>query len=504
MSEVSPTATPPSGKEAFLSEAHEAGTATTTVHTTSHGTVSYTRQEERKLVRKVDYLVVPILLVLYLLSFLDRSNIGNAKLDGLVKDINLRDYSTALTMFFIGYVIGEVPANILLKKTSPPIWLPSLTLVWGIISVVQGLVHNQAGLFAVRFFQGVSESGVFPGSVFVFSMFYPRRERHYRVALLLSGAAFSGAFGGILAYGIGFMRGVGGKAGWSWILILEGLLTIVVAVAAYWLVPHYPQKSKSFSEREKAIIAARMQADHDSLDEESFSWDGVKQAFTDPYVYLYSLLFHGFAFALYTVSLFMPTIINELGFTAANAQLLTVPPYFLAFIFTMSIAHVSFIVQRRLVFIIGSGCQAIVGYIVQIASSTVAGRYVALFLCTPGIYAGNALLLSLPSENITGQTKRATALAMQIGFGNMGSIVGVQLYRKPLGGLVNKNYHISHGLAIVWLAFGIAAATSLWILLSRENRRRDALQANDGKQDELSEEELKRLGDRRLDWRYHY
>lgn len=504
MSEVSPTATPPPGKEASLSEAHEAGTATTTVHTTSYGTVSYTRQEERKLVRKVDYLVVPILLVLYLLSFLDRSNIGNAKLDGLVKDINLRDYSTALTMFFIGYVIGEVPANIVLKKTSPPIWLPSLTLVWGIISVVQGLVHNQAGLFAVRFAQGVSESGQFPGSVFVFSMFYPRRERHYRVALLLSGAAFSGAFGGILAYGIGFMRGVGGKAGWSWIFILEGLLTIVVAVAAYWLVPHYPQRSKSFSEREKAIIAARMQADHDSLDEEPFSWDGVKQAFTDPYVYLYSLLFHGFAFALYTVSLFMPTIINELGFTAANAQLLTVPPYFLAFIFTMSIAHVSFIVQRRLVFIIGSGCLAIVGYIVQIASPTIAGRYVALFLCTPGIYAANALLLSLPSENITGQTKRATALAMQIGFGNMGSIVGVQLYRKPLGGLVNKNYHISHGLAIFWLAFGIAAATSLWVLLSRENRRRDALQANDEKQDELSEEELKRLGDRRLDWRYHY
>ncbi|KAJ1032093.1 hypothetical protein NDA13_002468 [Ustilago tritici] len=200
----------------------------------------------------------------------------------------------------------------------------------------------------------------------------------------------------------------------------------------------------------------------------------------------------------------MPTIINELGFTATNAQLLTVPPYFLAFIFTMSIAHVSFIVQQRLVFIIGSGCLAIVGYIVQIASPTVAGRYVALFLCTPGIYAANALLLSLPSENITGQTKRATALAMQIGFGNMGSIVGVQLYRKPLGGLVNKNYHISHGLAIVWLAFGIAAATSLWILLSRENRRRDALQTSGEKQDELSEEELKRLGDRRLDWRYHY
>ncbi|SJX60036.1 related to TNA1-High affinity nicotinic acid plasma membrane permease [Sporisorium reilianum f. sp. reilianum] len=509
MSEATSISSPPPGKTASISEAHEAqNDDLIVVDTASHGEVRYTRQEERRLVRKIDFVVVPILLALYLLSFLDRSNIGNAKLEGLVKDIKLKDYSTALTLFFVGYVVGEVPANIVLKKTSPPLWLPTLTLVWGIISVVQGLVHNQAGLFAVRFFLGLicrADAGLFPGSVFVFSMFYPRRERHYRVALLLSGAAFSGAFGGILAYGIGFMRSVGGKAGWSWILILEGLLTIVVSIAAYKLVPHYPQKSRSFSEREKAIIAARMQADRDSLDEEAFSWDGVKQAFTDPYVYLYGLLFHGFAFALYTISLFMPTIISDLGYTAANAQLLTVPPYFLAFVFTMTIAHLSFVVNRRLVFIIGCALLAIVGYIVQIASPTVAGRYVAIFITTPGVYAGNALLLSLPSENVSGQTKRATALAMQIGFGNMGSIVGVQLYRRPLGGLENPKFHISHGLSIVWLGFGIAAASALWFLLSRENRRRDALQASGQyeKQSEQSDEAQRRLGDRRLDWRYH-
>lgn len=489
-----------------MREAHEVtNTDLIVVETTSHGEVRYTRTEERRLVRKIDVVVVPILLVLFLLGFLDRSNIGNAKLDGLVEDINLRDYSTALTLFFVGYVVGEVPANIVLKKTSPPLWLPTLTLVWGIITVVQGLVHNQAGLFAVRFFLGLSESGVFPGSVFVFSMFYPRQERHYRVALLFSGAAFSGAFGGILAYGIGYMRGVGGKAGWSWILIIEGLLTIVVALAAYKIVPHYPLRSRSFSDREKAIIAARMQADRDSLDEESFSWDGVKQAFTDPYVYLYGLLFHGYAFALYTISLFMPTIINDLGFSAANAQLLTVPPYFLAFVFTMGIAHISFLVNRRLVFIIGCAVLSIVGYVVQITSPTVAGRYVAIFITTPGVYAGNALLLSLPSENVSSQTKRATALAMQIAFGNMGSIVGVQLYRRPLGGLRNPHYHISHGLSIVWLGFGIGAASALWFLLSRENQRRDALQVsreNDKSQEE-TDEERKRLGDRRLDWRYH-
>ena len=498
MSDSGASETPPNGKvESTNTEVHDANT------------IEYTKEEERKLVRKIDFVVVPVLVILYLLSFLDRSNIGNARIEGLVTDVGITDYSSILTIFFVGYVIGEVPANIVLKKTSPPLWLPTLSLLFGIASVIMGLVSNQASLYAVRFFLGIFESGLFPGSVFIFSMFYPRSERHYRVALLLSGAAFSGAFGGVLAYGLGRMDGIGGKAGWSWIFIIEGLLTVVVALIAYKWVPHYPQQCKSFTPREKAIIAARLKADQDGVDEAPFSWEGVKQAFTDPYVYLYGLLFHGFAFALYTVSLYMPSLISELGYRAAIAQLLTVPPYFVAFVFTMTTAHLAFVVKRRLVFIIGSGLLAILGYIVQITSPTIAGRYVAVFITAAGVYAGNALLLSLPSENVSGQTKRATALAMQIMFGNCGSIVGVQLYRQPLGGLKNPRYRYSHALAIVWLGIGIFAASLLWILLSRENKRRDEEQArliqerkeNGG--DELQDlTERKRLGDRRLDWRY--
>ncbi|KAJ1558911.1 hypothetical protein HK405_012757, partial [Cladochytrium tenue] len=272
--------------------------------------LAYSKEEERRLIAKIDRTVVPILTILYLLSFLDRSNIGNAKLEGLVADIGIRDYSTLLSVFFIGYVLFEVPSNIILKRTSPPIWLPTLTLVWGVLTVAMGLVSNEAGIYTTRFLLGAVEAGLFPGSVFVFSMFYTREERHYRVSMLLSGAAFAGAFGGALAYALGRMSGVGGKSGWAWIFIVEGLLTVVVSLAAYFIVPTYPQESHLFSAREKAIIDARIRtADLDAAEEERFSWDGVLQAFKDPYVYLYAALFHGFAFALYTISLFMPTII---------------------------------------------------------------------------------------------------------------------------------------------------------------------------------------------------
>lgn len=142
-------------------------------------------------------------------------------MDGLTTDLHVvgSNYNVALMLFFLGYVLFEVPSQWVLKLTNPKIWLPCLTIVWGIITVVQGLVHNQTGLFVIRFFLGVSECGLFPGCVYLFSLYYPRNVRHFRVAIFFGGAALAGAFGGILAYGIGEMRGVGGKNGWSWVSI---------------------------------------------------------------------------------------------------------------------------------------------------------------------------------------------------------------------------------------------------------------------------------------------
>ncbi len=143
MSEVSPTISPPSGK-VTPSEAHESQDHFVVDTLPWPGLIHPSRGTPSRPQDRLPRRPHPARST-YLLSFLDRSNIGNAKLEGLVADIKLKDYSTALTLFFVGYVIGEVPANIVLKKTSPPVWLPTLTLVWGIISVVQGLVHNQAG-----------------------------------------------------------------------------------------------------------------------------------------------------------------------------------------------------------------------------------------------------------------------------------------------------------------------------------------------------------------------
>ena len=129
---------------------------------------------EKALVRKLDRRLLPAVTLLYLLSFLDRSNVGNAKLEGLTTDLHMtgNQYLTGLSLYFIGYVLFEVPCNIVLKRTSPKFWLPTLTLLWGIVATLMGVTQNLAGFFVVRFVLGMTESGLFPGVVFYLSMWY--------------------------------------------------------------------------------------------------------------------------------------------------------------------------------------------------------------------------------------------------------------------------------------------------------------------------------------------
>ncbi|KAG6830979.1 hypothetical protein H0H87_006630 [Tephrocybe sp. NHM501043] len=319
---------------------------------------------DRKLLRKVDLHLLPILTGLYLLSFLDRSNVGNAKIVGLATDLKISgpEYNTALALYFVAYVLFEVPANgyialpraLLfltfppsLKRFNPRVWLPTLTLAWGVASVAQGLIKNKAGLFGIRFLLGVTEAGLFPGVIYVFSVYYRRRERSWRVAIFFGGAALAGAFGGILAYAIGKMDGVGGRKGWEWIFIIEGVLTVAVSLAAYFLVPTWSHSAKFLTEPERERLLARLNTDSDAGQKEEFQWFYVRQAFKDPVVWGYALLFHGFAFVL-----------------------LTVPPNALAAISIGLTVWVSSRTNLRAPFIVGAAVVAIIGYIVLISTHT--------------------------------------------------------------------------------------------------------------------------------------
>ncbi|GLB38315.1 putative MFS general substrate transporter [Lyophyllum shimeji] len=444
--------------------------------------------EDRKLVRKVDLHLIPTLTLLYLLSFLDRSNIGNAKIVGLAADLHVSppEYNAALALYFVAYVLFEVPANIILKRFNPQIWLPTLTLTWGIASICQGLITNKAGLFGIRFLLGVTEAGLFPGVIYVFSVYYRRQERSWRVAIFFGGAALAGAFGGILAYAIGKMEGIGGRKGWEWIFILEGVLTVAASLAGYFLVPTWSYEAKFLTEAERARLRVRLKADSDAGEKEQFDWCYVRQAFTDHLVWGYAVLFHGFAFVLYSLSLFLPTIIADLGFQSWQAQLLTVPPNALAAMSIWAAVWLSSRLNLRAPFIVGSAGIAIIGYIALLTTRTAGAQYVGVHLAAAGVYTGNALLLSWPGENVSGQTKRAVAVAMQITIGDIGAIAGVLIYRPNLSA---NRFRTPHIIAIGYLVFAVIVATYLATWMRTENQRRDLLLSLDHESEEASQTE---------------
>ncbi|KAG1772285.1 major facilitator superfamily domain-containing protein [Suillus occidentalis] len=429
--------------------------------------------EDHRLLRKVDRRLLPVFTLLYLLSFLDRSNIGNAKIDGMTTDLGVSpaSYNTALAIYFVGYVIFEVPANIILKRCNPQVWLPSLTLAWGIVSIGQGLVKNQAGLFGIRFLLGATEAGLFPGVIYVFSVYYLRRERSWRVAIFFGGAALAGAFGGIFAYCIGLMNGVGGRRGWQWIFILEGILTVVISLIAYFIVPTWSHEAKFLSETEKTRLLDRLRADSDAGTDQVFKWSSV---------WAYAFLFHGFSFVLYSLSLFLPTIIAGLGFQTWQAQLMTVPPNVLASFSIWTTVYFSSKCNVRAPFIIGAAIVSIIGYILLIACTSPGLQYFGVHLAAAGVYTGNSLLLSWPGENVSGQGKRAVAVALQISVGDIGAIAGLHLYRTP------------NLIAIGYLLFAIVMTTYL---------KRDCLLSK-GEAKEETEEERIMLGDRSVRYRY--
>jgi MFS family permease len=177
------------------------------------------------------------------LSFLDRTNIGNARLAGLEKDLKMKglDYNIALAVFFPFYVAAEIPSNMMLKKLRPSVWFTIIMIAWAICTTLMGIVKNFHGLLVARMFLGIAEGGLFPGVTFYITMWYRRHECGLRMALFFSAATAAGAFGGLLARGITEMAGIGGRPGWSWIFIIEGLLTFVVACVAYWVINDYPK-----------------------------------------------------------------------------------------------------------------------------------------------------------------------------------------------------------------------------------------------------------------------
>ncbi|TIA53911.1 MFS general substrate transporter [Aureobasidium pullulans] len=469
---------------------------------------SFAHLDINKILRKIDMRLVPMLTILYLLSFLDRGNIGNAKIEGLAEDLNLTgaDYNWCLTAFFFTYCAFEVPSNMLLKKLRPSIWLPSIMVAWGIVMTLMGLVKDFHGLLIARIFLGVTEAGLFPGVVFYNTMWYCRYEVQVRQAYFFSAASVAGAFSGLLAYGISYMEGVGGLAGWRWIFILEGLLTFLVAIVAYFVLVDYPETASFLTVEERAFITYRLK--YDGQDANTDHGYRVAQtdrsdkkflfaAFRDWQIWVNIVVYWGYVCPLYGISLFLPTIIKELGYKTTTAQLLTVPIYVVASAITIAVAYAADRKRLRSPWILVGLCFQAIGFIMCISTSHPGVTYAGIFIAACALYQCQPSNITWLSNNLSGSYKRAVGMGIQISVGNLAGAMASNFYRSTDA----PRYILGHGLEIGFICMGIVALLIQVFNYRRINKQREASLAA-GEAENFTPEALGDLGDKAVTYRY--
>ncbi|KAK5084466.1 hypothetical protein LTR05_005542 [Lithohypha guttulata] len=448
-------------------------------------TVGFDEKMTKKLVRKIDLYLVPFLALLYLLSYLDRTNIGNARLGGLEADLGMTglDYNIVLAVFFPTYVLAEVPSNMMMKRWRPSMWIPTIMVAWGITTTLMGLSQSFGGLVAARMGRvragkdinadtepalGLAEGGLFPGVTYYITMWYRRHECGFRMALFYSAATAAGAFGGLLARGIIEMAGVGGLSGWQWLFILEGILTTIIAVIAYFVMSDYPSTAKFLTPAERQEVTRRLKYDHNGLADEfdmRYFWDAVK----DWKIYVHMLITLAIYTSNYSVALFLPTIIRTLGYSNNTAQLMTVPPYIFACATCIGGGILGDRTRQRGVWMIMFCCFSLIGLIMLIVSHNNNVKYAAVFFAAGGFFPNVPMGAAWQGNNVGGSLKRGVGLAMHVGFGNLGGVLSSFVF------LSKDSPQFVQGLAIL-ISLNVMAAILAGVMTvyyRRENARRD-------------------------------
>ncbi|KAJ3538791.1 hypothetical protein NM208_g5753 [Fusarium decemcellulare] len=463
--------------------------------------ITYTAAQEERIKKKIDRHLLPVLAIMYLVSYLDRSNMGNAAIIGLKEDLNLTpgQYNLCLTIFFIPYSLFEIPSNLMLKILRPSLWIGIMMVTWGVIATLMGLVQGFSGLLAARFFLAIGEAGFFPAASYILTTWYRRHEIQLRAGIFYSAGALSGAVSGLLAYLINKMDGVAGLEGWRWVFILEGMLTVVIAVSAFFVLPDDPATCSFLTEEEKAIVDHRLKYDvgthHGSFDaHEPFKWKHVWSALLDYKVWAVVVVYWGSAIPIYGFIYTLPTVLKELGYTAEIAQLMTIPIYVAAVVALLLTAHFSDKAGDRSMFVIVPllvGGVGLIGLLAIPKGGVAPGALFAmLFLVAMGLYSIVCGTVAWTANNLAGPWKRSVGMALMIAVGNLGGAAGTNIYLAR----ESPHYWTGYGTSLGVIVLSLASSLFLRYKFKSINAKRDAMTLEEIRE-KYTEEELRDMGD---------
>ncbi|EHA48785.1 hypothetical protein MGG_11530 [Pyricularia oryzae 70-15] len=431
---------------------------------------------EARLRRVQDLRVLPMVFLMYFFTFLDRTNLGNAKVAGMEADLGLGTYgfNIGACLYYGVYFFADIPASLSVKRFGN-IVLPLSCVSFGIVTLGTAFITNQAGFYTMRILLGLTESFQFPGLSYVVSRYYRRSEVTTRVAFfMLVAAGLAGGFGGLFASALLSVGSIGGVSSWRNIFLVEGIITIGVGLISIYLFPADPSKTRIFNAEQRALAMARLFHDQPAIRDhkEKITWALIKRGVLTPNVLAGAWIYTCNQVSVQGLSIFTVTILrlNYPGLSTVQIQLLSAPPPIAGAAFALCMAYVAMKTRRHGLVIAACAGLNVVGYGIWLGSSNPQARYAAIFLNTGGGFAFGALVLSWTLANAAPDTVRNVANAAVSGLANIGSIAATWSY---INTDASTGYRIGNSLNTATASSVIFAALGLMLLQRWENKKRD-------------------------------
>ncbi|RAL04716.1 putative MFS transporter [Aspergillus ibericus CBS 121593] len=412
----------------------------------------YTKEEEKQIIKRFDRKLVPFLALLYLLSFLDRSNIGNAKIAGLADDLHLSSsqYEWLLTAFYITYILFEW-MTLMYRLVPPHIYIALCVCGWGLVASLQSLATSFGALVFLRAVLGITEAAFGPGVPFYLSLFYKREELAFRNGLFISAAPLASSFASSLAWVIVRLSSNGPIAPWRALFLIEGFPSIIVAVFAWMLIPDSPGTASFLSPRQRVIAQLRTDETNPShkpsqqhqQQRKSFNWKEVKKTLSDPKSYITAFMFFSCNVAFSSMPVFLPTIIQDMGYSALTSQALSAPPYLLSFLTVLLTSHLSDRTRTRSPYLIFHALLSATAYALIALTGhfhthlpppiQVSIRYLCVYPATSGFFSAITLIITWTMDNRVAKEGKGTSVAILNVIGQCGPLLGTRLYPRSQG-----------------------------------------------------------------------
>ncbi|MDB5979049.1 MAG: major facilitator superfamily 1 [Pseudomonas sp.] len=412
--------------------------------------------DEQRLLRKVAWRLVPLIMLCFVAAYFDRVNISFAKLQ-MQSELGLSDaaYGLGASMFFVGYLLFEIPSNLILVRVGARRWIARIMITWGMASAAMMFVHTETMFYVLRFLLGVLEAGFVPGVIYFFMQWFPAKQRGRINSLFFGASAISGIIGGPLAGGImKYLNGVNGLSGWQWLFLLEGIPSIVLGFVVLFVLDDRISDAKWLSTSEKSVLSDALRREHKVHSSHSFG-----AALRQPVTYMLSLIYLGLCAGIYGIFFWMPQLVR----TAGNADpleigVITMLPYFAAIVGIILIGRSSDRTGERRWHLVGCVLAGLVGYVLcaTFGDSTVL-LVIGLSIATTGLISSFALFWVYPPRVLTG-VAAAGGIALINSIGQIGGVFAPYM----VGRVKDLTGSASMGLYAIAAVCGVAALLIAW------------------------------------------